>query len=477
MAQGIAVTPFIPLVNGLKQSKLYAKQDRQMEEYIDMMNKYGKIYFTYFLFIPRLHVYDVDYFEYLFKTNNSCYCRNRMTKYFLGPLTGYDTMLIADDPMHSKNKKVILPIFHNVNLHSMISIMIKQTDILLNEWKNEKMSTTLDTKYITIQAHEQFSKLTLNIVANCVFGTGLQSIPNASEIMYNSLNQYFEIARERTLKLFSWISFIKSLPLFGKPELDRCVSNIHQIADQIIHDRRQGLTSSTIEKNDLLDLLFSVKDDQGYLFSNDLIKQETLAFIVAGHETSSNLMSWCIYCLVSNPDAMDDCIKEIDRVLKGELPTAESLKQLHVIDSVLHETLRLYPPAPLSGRDCLADNEIGHGDKKIKVYKGTSVHWNTYVLHRNPDYWQNPLKFDYTRWKDSNGERKQLAHPYCYLPFGAGHRSCIGQNFALLEARIMLTMILQKFRLELAPGQKITPHAVVTMKPKYGLLVKVYSRT
>ncbi|CAF1103587.1 unnamed protein product [Didymodactylos carnosus] len=192
----------------------------------------------------------------------------------------------------------------------------------------------------------------------------------------------------------------------------------YQLANQLIHDRKQ--------------------DDQDHSFSNDLIKQETLSFIVAGHKTTGNLMSWCIYCLLTNHDALNDCIEKVDRVLNGELPTDESLKHLQVIDSVLHETLRLYPPAPLLGRDCVTDNEIGHGDDKIKIYEGTTFNVNTYALHKYSDYWPNPLKFDYTRWKDSNGERKKLAHSYCYLPFGAGNRACIGQSSALLEARVML---------------------------------------
>ncbi|CAF1103606.1 unnamed protein product [Didymodactylos carnosus] len=174
MTQGIPVTPFIPLINGVKQTKMYVKQDRQMAEFIDMMNKYGKIYFTYFSLFPRLFIYDADYYQCLFKTNNSCLTRVRLSKYILSPLVDSNTILVVNDPLHSKNRKLIAPLFHSVNLHSMISLIVKQTDMLLNEWNNKINSSISDTKFTIKEIHKQFAQLILCIIVNCAFGKSLQ---------------------------------------------------------------------------------------------------------------------------------------------------------------------------------------------------------------------------------------------------------------------------------------------------------------
>ncbi|CAF5048250.1 unnamed protein product [Rotaria sp. Silwood1] len=132
---------------------------------------------------------------------------------------------------------------------------------------------------------------------------------------------------------------------------------------------------------------------------------------------------------------------------------------LVVCEAVLQETLRLYPTAPFFTRQCIHEHIVSsnsHGQLRIPV--GTTIILNAYALHRRGDFWPRPLEFDYTRWMRDpvSGLRPKLAHPFCYLPFGAGPRNCIAQNFALLEAKIILAMFVQRCDFEMEPGQKIT---------------------
>ncbi|CAF1504412.1 unnamed protein product [Rotaria sordida] len=184
---------------------------------------------------------------------------------------------------------------------------------------------------------------------------------------------------------------------------------------------------------------------------------------------------------MTNEEVLRACRDEVDKVLpNGIEPTYEHINELVVCEAVLQETLRLYPPAPFLGRQCIREHTIGsEGNRQLRIPVGANILFNTYALHRHADFWPRPLEFDYTRWMRDpiTGLKPKLPHPFCYLPFGAGPRNCIGQNFALLEAKIILAMLVQRCDFEMEPGQKITPDVRLTMRSKYGLRAKVTKRS
>lgn len=189
-----------------------------------------------------------------------------------------------------------------------------------------------------------------------------------------------------------------------------------------------------------------------------------------------------LYAMMLYDEVFQACREEVDRVLpNGTIPTYEHLSDLQVIEAVLYETLRLYPAAPAFGRQCLKEHTISSSDGNLQILVpvGTMIVINSYVLHRREDYWPRPLEFDYKRWmrNPSTGLKPKLSHPYAYLPFAAGPRNCIGQNFALLEAKVILAMLVQQCTFKLVPGQIIVPDMKgVTMPPKYGLSAYVQKR-
>ncbi|CAF1585682.1 unnamed protein product [Didymodactylos carnosus] len=298
----------------------------------------------------------------------------------------------------------------------------------------------------------------------------------AKDFVRQAFTRVMDANNYRSLEFpINQIPILRRLPIFKKGIVDRGSHQIQTIVAQMINERKCRKTSSICDGNDLLDLLLTAKDENDDGFSDEQVKDEAITFVFAGHETTANLMVWCLYVLMTHPDVYRDCREEVDQVLQGQIPVHKQVSDLQVIDAILHETLRLYPPAPVLIRECIREHTIGQDQLHVPV--GALVMTNTYVLHRSETYWRDPLVFDYRRWmRNSDGLKSRLAHPFSYLPFSTGNRNCIGQNFALLEAKVMLAMIIQRLDLELVPGQKVVPSVILTMKSKYGLQAKISRR-
>ena len=264
--------------------------------------------------------------------------------------------------------------------------------------------------------------------------------------------------------------------------IDKGSKLLNEFVDQSIIARRNGQSNSLCSGQDILDLLLSAVDENDQPFTDQQIKDEALTFVLAGHETTGNLMTWTIYLLMHHEDALKACQEEVDRILPNlTIPTFEHLSNLQILEAVLYESLRLYPPAPLFVRECVKPHTINTPDSKQQIYipTGTHILMNVYAIHRNEKYWSNPNEFNYKRWlRDPITELKpKLPHPYAFLPFAAGTRNCIGQNFALLEAKVILAMFVQQCEFQLIPGQVVVPESKgVTISPKYGMYANIKKR-
>jgi cytochrome P450 len=351
----------------------------------------------------------------------------------------------------------------------MVPIMSNETTKTIDSL----LSTSSTT--VPIRVDTQFNLLTLSIIASSAFGQSFEMIPQL-------FNEAKDIMEYRTLRMINQVKFLDELPFWGKDIVDEAKKKLNQFVNQSIIDRRNGKSSSLCSGQDILDLLLSTVDEQGEPFSDEQIQDEALTFVLAGHETTGNLMTWALYCLMLHDEVLQACREEVDRVLpNGIIPTFEHLSDLQIIEAVLYETLRLYPAAPLFARQCVKEHTIAssNGELKIHIPVDTMIVICSYVLHRREDYWPRPLEFDYKRWMRDpvTSLKPKLAHPFAYLPFAAGPRNCIGQNFALLEAKVMLAMFVQRCTFKLVPGQTIVPELKgVTMLPKYGLSAFITKR-
>jgi cytochrome P450 len=214
--------------------------------------------------------------------------------------------------------------------------------------------------------------------------------------------------------------------------------------------------------HDLLQILMDARYSDGQGMPDELVLSESMQLLVAGHETSSNALSWLLYLLSSRPDCIDRVRQEFDSVL-GERPLSYTdVPKFEFTTQVILEALRLYPPFWMVDRMALADDRAGD----IAIPRGSTVVVFIYGVHHAPQYWENPENFDEERFTKA---KEKLHTPFAHLPFGAGPRGCIGGNYAMLQILMILSVLLRKYDFRLVPGQTIEARPMVILRPEHGI--------
>ncbi len=236
----------------------------------------------------------------------------------------------------------------------------------------------------------------------------------------------------------------------------------------IIRQRRAELTLSGADPDagDLLGKLIVAPE-----MTDDLIRDQLLTMMIAGHDTSTALLTWVLYLVGRHPETLAALQAEVDAVLgaQEEPPTLEQLNALDYLDQVIKETLRLYPPIHMGNRRAPTDLDLcGY-----RVPEGTRIMLSIYLAHRDKDHWQNPDAFCPARF--ARGQEEKVP-PFTYVPFGGGPRNCIGASFAQIEARAVLARLLQRFHFELLNGDAVHAHMGATLEPRPGVQMRVTRR-
>jgi cytochrome P450 len=214
--------------------------------------------------------------------------------------------------------------------------------------------------------------------------------------------------------------------------------------------------------DDLLQILMDARYHDGEGMSDDLVLSESMQLLVAGHETSSNALSWLLYLLSSRPDCLERLRHEFDSVLGEASLNYSDVSKFAFASQVIQEALRLYPPFWMVDRMALSDDRV----EDLVIPKGSTVVVFIYGAHHSAQFWENPESFEPQRFSKEN----QKAHrPFTYLPFGAGPRGCIGGNYAMLQILMILSVLVRKYDLQLAPDQTIEARPMVILRPKQGI--------
>jgi len=212
----------------------------------------------------------------------------------------------------------------------------------------------------------------------------------------------------------------------------------------------------------LVKLLFDGSRAQGDEFDDRSLRDQLLTVFFAGHETSATSLSWIHYLLDRHPDARAKVHAEVERVLHGRLPTSADLDALTYTEQVINEALRLYSPIHSISRVALTDDVLGG----YRIPAGTTIYVSLYATHRLPQLWPEPDKFDPDRFTPEKIERRRR---FAFIPFAAGHRNCVGASTAIVELKLAVAMIAQRYELNVAPGQRVEGAAGTTMYPRYGM--------
>src|ERR1700733_14944059 len=214
--------------------------------------------------------------------------------------------------------------------------------------------------------------------------------------------------------------------------------------------------------HDLLQILMDARYSDGQGMSDELVLSESMQLLVAGHETSSNALSWLLYLLSSRPDCVDRVRQEFDSVLSDRPLSYSDVPKFEFTTQVILEALRLYPPFWMVDRMALADDQAGD----VFIPRGSTVVVLIYGVHHSQQYWENPESFDQDRFSKV---KEKLQTPFAHLPFGAGPRGCIGGNYAMLQILMILSVLLRKYDFRLVPGQTIEARPMVILRPEHGI--------
>jgi cytochrome P450 len=262
------------------------------------------------------------------------------------------------------------------------------------------------------------------------------------------------------------LSWWKYLPTPGAFRFRRAVRELDAVILETVAQRRAGGT----EHEDLLARFLNARDEDGSRMSDKQLRDEMVTLLLAGHETTAAALSFCLYLLALHPEVDARLAAELDEVLGGKPPTLEDLPRLRYTESVVKEAMRIYPPVPSVGREALADCEIGG----YYVPKGAQIALVQWVTHRDPRWFgEDAEKFRPERWDNDLTRRI----PRCaYFPFADGPRGCIGNQFAMMEAVLILATVASRYRLTLVPGYRLRLLPSVTLRPRGGIQMDVHER-
>jgi cytochrome P450 len=260
------------------------------------------------------------------------------------------------------------------------------------------------------------------------------------------------------------------VPLWVPTPRNREFQKAKASVDRLIYDMIRERRASGIRRDDLLDqLLYAVDQDTGSSLTDHQLRDELLTIAAAGHETTANALSWGWYLLAVHPDVRARLCEELTNVLGIRRPTIDDIPRLVYTRSVFEETLRLYPPAPALQRRAVRDTSLGG----CPIRAGSLLVIGLWNIHRHADFWDQPEAFRPERFEESaEGVRHRLA----WMPFGAGHRTCVGNHFAMIEGPLLLALIAQRYEMNLLPGQTVEPEVAVTVRPRNGLKMTIRKR-
>lgn len=479
--QGIKGPAFKPLVGQMSDLIEWEKTGNRVGLLIDYSIKYGSVYYVCLAFICQLSVNEPLYLGDLLRKKASSFSKGKLSHEYVAAILGAHNLVIEEGDQHAKHRRMINPAFQHANLIDMMDIMIKQTKQHVAKWvEPSKKNQSVDLNGL-------LSELTLDIITLCAFGEGFHSLPDYHSIIHNGFAVNELNVQWRFRNMVSFIPFLKDLPILRKPLIDQTRARLQGLVDTVITERQAGRsTSARPNKLDLLDLLLDARDPStGEGFSAQEIRDEAMTFCFAGHETTAQALTWTFYVLMKRPELWKQIVDEVKSVCGDDAsPSWQQIGQLSLVEAVLQESMRLYSPAGTIARQAMEDVTLeGKGKPDLFIPAGTMIAIDLSVIHRNEEYWgPKAAEFDHTRWLGD--KRPTSMNAYMYVPFSAGSRNCIGMNFAMLEAKILLAIICQSCSMKLMPGLAMADEKLdlpshslaVTMKVKNGMPVMFEKR-
>ena len=367
---------------------------------------------------------------------------------FLKRLLGLG-LVTSEGDLHKRQRKLAAPALTPKRIAGYADTMAAFADRAQAAWKDGE----------TIDVSAAMTDLTLEVVAKTLFDTSMRDDARVIDESFRAGSAWVMDESDRIFHL----PF--SLPLPRILRMKAAMRRLNDVVGRLIAERR-----ASGDKGDILSMLLAAKDDtDGSTMSDEQIRDEAITMIFAGHETTANGLAWTFHLLAQHPEILARLRAEVDGALGGRLPALADLPRLPYALQVFKESMRLFPPVPMIVRRARRPVEVtGY---KLDEMQGVAV--NIWALHRRPDFFPDPERFDPDRFSTEN-EKKLPRH--AYLPFATGPRVCIGNHFALMEGQILLAHLVQRVDFQPAAESNIVPMPGITLRALHGIPMRVTRR-
>ena len=364
-----------------------------------------------------------------------------------------DGLLTSEGELWRRQRKVINPAFRRDRLSRFAGVVVEEAVVLTDRWRRR----TRQGPTRPVDVGHEMTSLTLAVLG--------QTLLNADLGAYESIGHAFDVVQDQAMFEMVTLNMVPhSLPLPRNARFRKAKQELDRIVWDIVEQRE----ASGETGDDVLSRLvagFSAEPDEKV--RRRQLRDELVTILLAGHETTASTLSWTWYEIDRQPAIAERMRAEAREVLGEGLPTYADLHRLTYTTMVIQETMRLHPPVWILPRRALAADRVGGYD----IPAGADVLICPYTLHRHPEFWAQPERFDPERF---NTERAATQNRYAYIPFGAGPRFCIGNNLGMMEAVFVAAMVAREFRLKLEPGREVVGEPMLSLRIRGGLPMTIH---
>ncbi|GJN18322.1 hypothetical protein PR202_gb05472 [Eleusine coracana subsp. coracana] len=425
------------------------------------IREYGKLSFSWFGPIPKVTINDPDLARDVLSNKFGHFEKPqfRASKLFAEGVASHE------GEKWVKHRRILNPAFHLEKLKLMLPAFSACCEELVVRWTQSLGSNGV----LELDVAPDLQTLTGDVISRTAFGSS-----------YLEGRRIFELQSEQIERLMSIIQKFgipgyMYLPTKNNRRMRQIRTEVNSILRRMVSKRIEAMKEGDNTKDDLLGLLLESNmrhtDENGESsmgMTIDDVIEECKLFYFAGMETTSVLLTWTMVVLSMHPKWQDRAREEVLGLFGKSKPGYDGLSRLKIVTMILYEVLRLYPPATVFSRKTYKKMEIGG----VTLPAGVMVELSALFIHHDPDIWGDDVH-DFRPERFAEGISKASKDKLAFFPFGWGPRICIGQNFALLEAKMAMSMILQSFELELAPTYTHAPHPVMMLRPMHGAHIKL----
>jgi cytochrome P450 len=363
-------------------------------------------------------------------------------------------LLTSEGEFHLRQRRLVQPAFHRQRIAAYAQVMVDRASITGDRWQDGA----------TVDMDHEMMALTLAIVTRTLFDADVDA--EADEIG----SALTEVLRLFQTVFIPGMQLLDRLPLPHTRRFARARGRLDATIYRLIGERRAERARGE-DRGDLLSMMLSAQDAEGDggSMTDEQLRDEAMTLFLAGHETTANALTWTWYLLSQHPEVEATLHAELDRVLGDRRASADDLASLPYTRMVLSESMRLYPPAYAIGRRALEPYEVAG----VLIPPGSLVVVSPLVTQRDSRWFPDPERFDPTRW---TAEAQASRPKFSYFPFGGGTRVCIGDQFAWTEGMLVLATLAQRWRAELAAGQRVAMKPMITLRTRYGMRMALRAR-